>query len=132
MLIPVPLALRAERGEFVRGPRLRSLHQNPWESSGWHRGEKICVTRQYPLAILLPEDGQRVSLACNWLGVSRWSYDDGEPAPHERPVAQDFDFLNLARAVELRRIGGSLSVRRCSEIGLAHDRLSRHEKDCVV
>jgi hypothetical protein len=73
-----------------------------------------------------------LSSALDGLGRPWRRNGDGELAPHEGPVAGDFDFLNIARAVELRRSAARLRLECRSELALPHGGPSGNEKNGVI
>lgn len=68
----------------------------------------------------------------HWLTMAGRGNDDGEFGPHKRPLPENLDLLNLARAVESRPILSGMSAGGSREVSFPHDRLSGHEKDDIV
>ena len=80
--------------------------------------EQIGIASKHPFAVLLVENRQCVTGAGKLLRAGRRD-DDGELGPHKRPVAKDFDFLNLTRTVKSRRVSARLRTRCGGKVGLA-------------
>lgn len=63
--------------------------------------QHICIACQNPLAVLLPQNGQGMPGALHWRSTSGRGHHNRQLRPHECPIPECLDLLNLARAVEL-------------------------------
>src|SRR5215471_17979096 len=96
------------------------------------RSQHIGVACQHPFSALLPEDGQCMTLTrYGWSTAGRGDHD-GEFRPHERPVSENLDLLNLACAVKLGSVSAGLRPCCNSEVGFPHDWLAGHQKDDII
>ena len=66
-----------------------------------------------------------------WSAAGRGDHD-GEFRPHEGPVPENLDLLNLACTVELGGLLAGLRPCRNSEVGFPHNRLARDQKDNII
>src|SRR5690349_14991270 len=91
------------------------------------RNQHVRIPGQYPFALVSFEHRQGMTCARDRPPPTCRRGDDRELRPHERPVADDRDFLDLAGSVEMRRTVGGLRARCCGELRLAHGRLPGYE-----
>src|SRR6185436_11479554 len=94
--------------------------------------QEIRVAGQYPPAAFPPETGQRMPGEVQGGRAVGRRRGDLQACPHESPVADDADLLDVTGAVECGSRVSGLRARRRLELALAHRRLARDEEDDVV